>query len=71
MFPFPSPEELPNPGTEPTTPTLAGRVATEPHGKPNNYNLALIESFFAKKITCFLSFNPLTNSGVMTIVAPT
>ena len=34
-WPFPSPEDLPNPGIEPTSPALAGRFFTaEPSGKP-------------------------------------
>ena len=34
-WPFPSPGDLPNPGIEPTSPTLAGRFfTTEPPGKP-------------------------------------
>ena len=34
-LPFPSPGALPNPGTEPTPPALAGRFfSTEPPGKP-------------------------------------
>ena len=34
-LPFPSPGDLPNPGTEPTSPALAGRFfTTEPPGKP-------------------------------------
>ena len=34
-LPFPSPENLPNPGTEPMSPVLAGRFFTaESPGKP-------------------------------------
>ena len=34
-LPFPSPEDLPNPGIEPRTPALAGEFSTtEPPGKP-------------------------------------
>ena len=34
---FPSPEDLPDPGTEPVSPALAGRFfITEPPGKPNH-----------------------------------
>ena len=34
-LPFPSPEELPNPGIKPASPTLAcGFFTTEPRGKP-------------------------------------
>ena len=34
-FPFPSPEDLPNPGIEPGSPALAGGFfTTEPPGKP-------------------------------------
>ena len=34
-LPFPSPGDLPNPGLEPASPALAGRLfTTEPPGKP-------------------------------------
>ena len=34
-LPFPSPEDLPDPGTEPMSPVLTGRLfTTEPPGKP-------------------------------------
>ena len=37
-LPFPSPEDLPNPGIEPTSPALAaGFFTTEPPGKPELY----------------------------------
>ena len=37
-FPFPSPEDLPNPGIEPGSPALAGGFfTTEPPGKPSRY----------------------------------
>ena len=32
--PFPSPGDLPDPGTEPASPALAGFFTTEPPGKP-------------------------------------
>ena len=36
-WPFPSPGDLPDPGIEPMSPTLAGRLfTTEPQGKPTN-----------------------------------
>ena len=36
-LPFPSPGDLPNPGTEPESPALAGGIfTTEPAGKPKN-----------------------------------
>ena len=36
-LPFPSPEDLPNPGIESTSPALAdGFFTTEPPGKPIN-----------------------------------
>ena len=36
-LPFPSPGDLPNPGTEPKSPALAGGIfTTEPAGKPKN-----------------------------------
>lgn len=35
-LPFPSPEDLPDPGTEPTSLALAGQLfTTEPPGKPH------------------------------------
>ena len=35
-LPFPSPQDLPNPGTEPQSPALAGEFfITEAPGKPN------------------------------------
>ena len=38
-LPFPSPEGLPDPGIEPTSPALAGRFfTTEPPGKPHFHN---------------------------------
>jgi len=37
--PFLSPRDLPNPGIEPMSPTLAGGLfITEPLGKPNRYH---------------------------------
>ena len=33
-FPFPSLGDLPNPGSEPTSPALAGFFTIEPPGKP-------------------------------------
>ena len=37
LEPFPSPEDLPNPGTEPRSPTLqAYSLPAEPPGKPKN-----------------------------------
>ena len=37
-LPFPSPEELPNPGIEPRSPTLqADALPSEPLGKPDTY----------------------------------
>ena len=36
-LPFPSPGDLPDPGIEPMSPTLAGKFfTTEPQGKPTN-----------------------------------
>ena len=38
-LPFPSPEDLPDPGIELTSPALAGRFfTTEPPGKPHVHN---------------------------------
>ena len=37
MSPFPSPGDLPNPGTEPRSPTLqVDSLPAEPQGKPKN-----------------------------------
>ena len=37
MSPFPSPGDLPNPGTEPGSPTLqVDSLPAEPQGKPKN-----------------------------------
>ena len=41
-LPFPSPENLPDPGIEPTSPALtAGFFTTEPAGKPKNMRTAV------------------------------
>ena len=41
--PLPSPGDLPDPGMEPTSPTLAGEFfTTEPPGKPNNFPNSLM-----------------------------
>ena len=38
-LPFPSPEDLPNPGIEPRSPTLqADALPSEPPGKPSRHN---------------------------------
>ena len=43
-LPFPSPGDLPNPGTEPESPALAGGIfTTEPAGKPKNAELFWFE----------------------------
>ena len=44
---LPSPEDLPNPRIEPTSPVLAGRFfTTEPHGKPQ------VNGCTSKRDTC-------------------
>ena len=41
-LPFPSPENLPDPGIEPTSPALTGGFfTTEPAGKPKNMRTAV------------------------------
>ena len=43
VLPFPSPGDLPHPGTEPVSPALAGRFFTlASPGKPNSYTLGMI-----------------------------
>ena len=48
--PFPSPEDLPNPGIEPRPPTLqADSLPAEPQGKPKNTgvdSLSLLQGIF-------------------------
>ena len=45
-LPFPPPEDLPVPGIEPTSPTVAGGFfTTEPPEKPNGASLKQSESF--------------------------
>ena len=50
MSPFPSPGDLPNPGTEPRSPTLqVDSLPAEPQGKPKNTgvgSLSLLEGIF-------------------------
>ena len=42
-FPFPPPGDLPDPGTEPVSPALAGGFfTTEPPGKPKIIGMVLI-----------------------------
>ena len=44
-LPFSSPEDLPNPGIEPGSPTLqADTLTSEPPGKPVNYYLSSVKS---------------------------
>ena len=49
-LPFPSPEDLPNPGIEPRSPTLqADSLPAEPQGKPKNTgvgSLSLLQGIF-------------------------
>ena len=49
-YPFPSPEDLPNPGIEPRSPTLqVDSLAAEPTGKPKNTgvgSLSLLQGLF-------------------------
>ena len=44
---FPSPGDLPNPGIEPTSPTLrADSLPAEPPGKPKNTGVSLLQRIF-------------------------
>ena len=43
-LPFPSPGDLPNPGTEPGSPSLqADALLSEPPGKPNKGNIKIFK----------------------------
>ena len=43
-LPFPSPGDLPDPGIEPGSPALqTDALPSEPPGKPNYYNRAIIK----------------------------
>ena len=49
-LPFPSPGDLPNPGTEPRSPTLqAYSLLSEPPGKPQNYHYK--NNFFSSSLS--------------------
>ena len=51
--PFPSPEDLPNPGIEPGSPALqADSLPAEPQGKPNRGLLLLLLSRFSRVRLC-------------------
>ena len=51
-LPFPSPGDLPDPGTEPTSPALAGGFfTTEPPGKP-------MEEYYAQMRTTGINRQP-------------
>ena len=46
MSPFPSPGDLPNPGTEPGSPTLqVDSLPAEPRGKPKNTGVGSVSLF--------------------------
>ena len=46
MSPFPSPGDLPNPGTEPGSPTLqVDSLPAEPQGKPKNTGVGSVSLF--------------------------
>ena len=46
MSPFPSPGDLPNPGTEPGSPTLqVDSLPAEPQGKPKNTGVGSLSLF--------------------------
>ena len=52
-LPFPSPGDLPNPGSEPRSPTLqADSLPAEPPGKPTStYNSLWSQGSFAKTVS--------------------
>ena len=57
--PFPSPGDLPNPGTEPTSPALqVDSLPAEPQGKPKNTgvgSLSLLQQIFpTQELNCYL-----------------
>ena len=61
-LPFHSPEDLPNPGRKPRSPTLqAGSLLTELSGKPNNTGVGILQ-YKIKSFVLFLkspfSFHP-------------
>ena len=54
-LPFPSPGDIPDPGTEPASPALAGGFFTaEPPGKPL-LELAVRKKSLRKPMSCYLS----------------
>ena len=70
---FPSPGDLPNPGTEPTSPTLqADSLPSEPPGQPKNTGvggLSLFQGIFQMQesnrglLLCRQILNKLSNQG--------
>ena len=62
ILPFPSPEDLPNPGVKPRSPTLqADSLPSETPGMPSSKHLSKSYSFF-KNILCHGTF-PIPQSG--------
>ena len=64
QLPFPSPEDLPNPGVEPASPALAGKfITTEPPGKPpqvhNTVLLTIVTILYTRspEIICLITRN--------------
>ena len=52
-LPFPSPEDLPNPGIKPGSPALqAGALPSEPPGKPKE-SKSYVHIIFLKQCRCF------------------
>ena len=50
-LPFPSPGDLPNPGTEPTSPALqADSLSSEPPEKPNVLSMFIVKIIFVQVI---------------------
>ena len=57
-LPFPSPEDLPDPGIEPRSPTLpADALTSEPPGKPN-YALGDVKNCNISRLSCCVSLLP-------------
>ena len=53
QVPFPSPGDLPNPGSEPTSPILAGRFfTTAPPGKPTDLE-SFLNLYYFLILICF------------------
>jgi len=62
-LPFPSPQDLPNPGIEPMSPALAGEFfTTEPPGKPSSNAYFLSKHYDPSGLSHLLHEEALDNS---------